>query len=103
MTAQRKRGRPARKPKTVERNACNKKRDDSAFTASMPLAPKNIIDLEHRAGEPRPLGDVRGGCCWIHPAPPKRMFCGHPAVDGTWCEHHINRVYPTHVLRSIGI
>lgn len=64
------------------------------------LEPPKIIELEIKPDEPKPLGDVVGGCCWIRPAPPKRLFCGHPTVDGTWCEHHHARVYPSRAKQA---
>lgn len=83
MTVQQKRGRPAA-TSTISGGGRYKFAGHGA----------QAVELPRRPGEPKPLGDVNGGCCWIHAAPPKRMFCGHKTVHGSsWCAHHYGRVY----------
>lgn len=73
---------------------------DGVKNASPRPPASSIMEIAPRAGDPVPLGDLHGGCCWIHPAPPKRLFCGHATVDGTWCELHRARVYRAAVGRA---
>lgn len=43
--------------------------------------------------DPSPIGDVPGGCRWIHGDALDRLFCGAPATHGSWCAHHAKRVW----------
>lgn len=43
--------------------------------------------------EPRPIGDMPGGCKWMHGDALDRLFCGAPATHGSWCAHHAKRVW----------
>lgn len=43
--------------------------------------------------EPAPIGDMPGGCKWIHGDALDPLFCGAPATHGSWCEHHAKRVW----------
>ena len=45
--------------------------------------------------DPSPIGDVPGGCRWIHGDALDRLFCGAPTVRWgiSWCHHHCARVW----------
>jgi len=67
-----------------------------------PIGKKGELrEVETFADEPRPMGDVEGGCRWIHGPAPGRNFCGAQRVPGTaWCGHHKARVYVKVVVRK---
>jgi hypothetical protein len=67
-----------------------------------PIGKKGELrEVEAFTDEPKPLGDVEGGCRWIHGPAPGRNFCGAPQVlGGVWCGHHRARVYVKVVVRK---
>ena len=58
-----------------------------------PKAQKAPRPIKIAIPEPSPVGDVPGGCRWIHGGALDRLFCGAPATHGSWCEHHAKRVW----------
>ena len=60
-----------------------------------------FVEVHSFDNEPRPMGDVAGGCRWIHGPAPGRNFCGAQRVPGTaWCGHHRARVFVKVVVRK---
>lgn len=56
--------------------------------------PGPTAKLKMRAGEPKPKGDVGGGCQWLHGKPTDRNFCGHDRRPSSpYCDHHHDRCY----------
>jgi len=44
--------------------------------------------------EPKPRGDVAGGCRYLHGEPEWRKFCGAPRVQlESWCAFHLAKVW----------
>ena len=51
-----------------------------------------LCDLRKLKNEPAALGDVAGGCAWLHGDPLDRNFCGHERKAGSsYCAHHKER------------
>lgn len=70
---------PMKKPRAKKRAKPPKRRTN----------PLNLKPLE-----PDPLGDVAGGCQWLHGEPTDRNFCGNPRqVSSPYCDHHHERCY----------
>jgi len=73
---------------------CSKKpRHDPQATPKPRPVRRVRLKLACDIAEPTPLGDVDGGCRWLHGEASERNFCGAPTrLLASWCPHHEARV-----------
>ncbi len=62
-----------------------------------PPKPAPIPRMPIMVDEPQPLGDVDGGCRYLHGDATLRAFCGHGTWPlSPWCDFHRRRVWAMH-------
>lgn len=73
---------------------CSKKPRHDPQAAPKPRPVRRVrLKLVCDIAEPAPLGDVDGGCRWLHGEASERNFCGAPTrLLASWCPHHEARV-----------
>ena len=68
--------------------------DVTAILCGDPAAADRRIKARVHIPEPTPLGDVEGGCQWLHGEATDRLFCGHPREQlSSYCTHHRQRCW----------